>query len=358
MNSARNERPLHKIRIFLKTYYWFSPENLAEEKDKFFKHKTYNPQFRYPKLDLAKLAKFKKILDSMSIPNEKGIKSIIKRKRIEETKQKLQLILARGTSMITKTSTDLYQLKFDEKSISYAKRDASIEARFKPRENLDAKDTAQEIVKYLKQYKIRNWKVNISKNADFYFQILPRNRLIRIGKKLNWDYSDLESALAHEVDGHVIRAQNARAQEDRTFNTNLPFYIKTEEGLACFLGDYCTRRGEISRKHHAIKYLAGRFATTHSFRQTYEYLLAYGFTPELAFQRAFRLKRGFTDTSMSGVFAREAMYYEGMLEVKNFIDQGGDIRKLYAGKVGLADLQKIPVPEKQIVPKRIQKYLN
>ncbi|MCK4824731.1 HD domain-containing protein [bacterium] len=84
MNSARKDKPLHEIRIFLKTYYWFSPENLAEEKYKFFKHKTYNPQFRYPKLNLVKLAKFKKVLDSMNIPNEKDVKSIIKRKKIEE----------------------------------------------------------------------------------------------------------------------------------------------------------------------------------------------------------------------------------------------------------------------------------
>ena len=358
MNSARNDNPLREIRIFLKTYYWFSPENLAEEKYKFFKHKTYNPQFRYPKLNLVKLAKFKKVLDSMNIPNEKGIKSIIKRKKIEETKQKLQLILARGTPMITKNSTDLYQLKFDKGSIAAAKKDASINVRFKQRERHKAKDTVQEIVKYLKKYKIRNWKVSISKNADFYFQILPRNRLIRVGINPNWDYLNMESALAHEIDGHVIRAQNARAQKDKTFNASLPFYIKTEEGLACFLGDYCTSRGEISRKHHAIKYLAGYFAKSHSFFETYDFLLSYGFTPALAFQRAFRLKRGFTDTSMPGVFAREAMYYEGMIEVKNFIDSGGDIRKLYAGKVGLADLQKIPIPEKQIVPKRIQRYLN
>ena len=61
---------------------------------------------------------------------------------------------------------------------------------------------------------------------------------------------------------------------------------------------------------------------------------------------------------MPGCFAREAMYYEGMVEVKNYLDGGGGIRKLYLGKVGLEYVDIVPIPEDQVIPQRIRNYLN
>ena len=56
---------------------------------------------------------------------------------------------------------------------------------------------------------------------------------------------------------------------------------------------------------------------------------------------------------MPGCNAREAMYYEGMLEVKDYLDSGGNIQKLFAGKIGLDDIDQIPIPENQIIPERL-----
>ncbi|MFV1917176.1 MAG: tyrosine/phenylalanine carboxypeptidase domain-containing protein, partial [Patescibacteria group bacterium] len=278
-------------------------------------------------------------------------------KRIEETKLKVKLFLAKESADLSEISQKLYQVYFDKKSLARAMKDAKRNTRFGTQENLDAKDTACAINEYLKKYKIDKWNVRITDKVDFYFQVRPKRKLITISSSINWDYVGLDSALAHEVDGHVIRAINAHAQK-RYFRENFPFYIKTEEGLSCYLSDYLSDGGELTRAHHAIKYLGGLFALAHSFRKTYEFFLNYGFTPDLAFQRTFRLKRGYTDTSQPGCFAREAMYYEGMLEVKDYLEGGGDIRKLYAGKVGLRDLDLVPIPENQVIPKRTEIYLS
>lgn len=329
---SEDKKLLRKIRISLKTFRFLSPTNLITERKKFFKDKSYNPQLSYPELPFDKLKKIEEALERIEPWDALDVASKIYQKKIKETRLKLKLLLARGEAALSEISAKLYQLNFDQKSLEEAIKDASVSLPFEAQENLNARDTARAIAVYLQSYKIDNWKVKESARRDYYFQVRPRIRLISISCGLNWDYNGLDSVLAHEVDGHVIRALNARRQKSPIFRGNLPFYIKTEEGLASYLGAYLSKRGELSRKHQALKYLAGHFAQNHSFRQTYNFLFDHGFTKDLAFQRAFRLKRGFSDTSIPGCFAREAMYYEGMLEVKNYLDEGGDTRKLYAGK--------------------------
>ena len=164
--------------------------------------------------------------------------------------------------------------------------------------------------------------------------------------------------LAHEIDGHVLRYLNAQHQENPEFRSSLPFYIKTEEGLASFLGDYCTPHGELALKQHALKYLAGIQATASSFREVYTFLMDHGFTSDLAFQRTMRLKRGLSDTAQAGCFAKEALYYEGLQEVKSFVDGGGNIHQLFAAKAGLQDIASIPIPTGTLIPRRLKKYLS
>ena len=147
-------------------------------------------------------------------------------------------------------------------------------------------------------------------------------------------------------------------QKKEIFQKPTPFYINTEEGLASFLGDYCSKTSQVARKHHAIKYLGGFLALKGGFFDIYKYFLGNGFSPDLSFQRTFRLKRGFSDTSKAGVFAREAMYYSAMMDVKNYLDGGGNVEKLYSGKIGFEDFDHIEVPEDIIIPQRLQDYLD
>jgi hypothetical protein len=53
---------------------------------------------------------------------------------------------------------------------------------------------------------------------------------------------------------------------------------------------------------------------------------------------------------MPGLYAKEAMYYEGMQEVKAYIDSGGDLQKRFAAKASLEDLKHIPTPENIKIP--------
>jgi hypothetical protein len=350
---------LSEVDAILKTNYWLTPINLMEAREKFLKDPSHNPQIEYPEIPIKLLEeKLHTLLKSKEATAHTNLESwILYRKKQEQELTILQL-LNRGNEDFGMNSCQLYQCTFDQTYIDQAKIDASSPLPFESKETKTSADIVTGITDYLHSYGITDWTVELSEQTDFYFRVKAAQKKLLIGKIFNWDFTDFDAMLAHEIDGHVIRGVNAEQQANPLLKKPLPFYIKTEEGLASFLGDYCSTAAEINLKHHALKYLAGDIARTGSFKDVYEYLLSGGFTPELAFQRTFRLKRGFSDTEIPGCFGKEALYYEGMLQVKQFLDQGGEVEKLYAAKVGLDDLKYIELPDRILYPERLHRYLT
>jgi hypothetical protein len=348
---------LEEVKKFTKASQWFTPLNLEQEREKFLENSKKNPHFTYEEIPIKKAEVFLKQLEQVILDGFEFIEKRIYKRRMEEQKLKLQMMLNRGRSTLSKISLELYQCDFDKKTLREAKKDADLPAKFKSYEDMGTDEIIEGIKKYLKGYKISDWRVERSELTDFYIRIEQSNKRVLVSKSFNWDFNNFDNTLAHEIDGHVLRTVNMKKQKP-PFNKPLPFYIKTEEGLASFLGDYCSTTNEVSRKHHAVKYLAGKLSLEADFLSVYEFFIEKGFTPDLAFQRTFRLKRGFEDTALPGVFAKEAVYYEGMIEVKEYIDSGKDIKELYSAKSGLDDLRYVPLISHAIIPQRIQKYLD
>jgi hypothetical protein len=337
---------------------WMTPLNLSIEREKFLAHPTQNPQFEYPEINIKNLTDIKNQLKLITITDQNPFETWINNRKIEEFSLQIDLIINRGEPEVSDITRKLYNCTFQPNYVAQAKIDSTSQLPFESKEHKTADEVMQGIRDYLKGYGIDDWQLILTDQSDFYFRVKASKKTILINKNFNWDFGDFDSMLAHEIDGHVIRGINASNQANALLRRPLPFYIKTEEGLASFLGDYCSTTSEITLKHHALKYLAGHLALSSSFKEIFEFLCDQGFTPALAFQRTFRLKRGFADSSIPGCFAKEAMYYEGMLEVKKYLDEGGDIKKLYSGKVGLADLEFIEIPEDIIIPQRIVDYLD
>ena len=268
-----------------------------------------------------------------------------------------ELLLHRDTEKITEVSTELFQGSFSEKFQSLAVIDAKFPQPFGAIETLTGEETVVKVREYLAtEYGQNDWDISASDQGDFYVRVKAPQKKILINTRINWDFTDMDGVLAHEIDGHILRYMNSQHQSQSFLQTALPFYIKTEEGVASFLVDYCSKNGKLTLKHHALKYLAGIHAKTHSFREVFNFLVESGFTESLAFQRTFRLKRGLSDTSGAGCFAKEALYYEGLIEVKEYIDSGKDLKKLFSGKFGLNDLDSLPEPTQVLLPKRFSSY--
>jgi hypothetical protein len=335
-----------------------TPQNLSTEREKFFLQKKYNPQFIYPEISVDAIEKAASQLNEVEF-SPTNLEEKILQQKIEELKLEAELLLALNSENITEITKKLFRGSFSEEFQQLAKQDAEYTGTFDSLENLTGEQTVEKVQKYLlSEYDQKDWEVLASDQGDFYVRVKAPQKKILINSHINWDFTDLDGVLAHEVDGHVIRYLNSQKQELPFLKRTLPFYIKTEEGLASFLGDYCSKNGKLTLKHHALKYLAGIHAATTSFYEVFEFLMANGFTESLAFQRTFRLKRGLSDTSQPGCFAKEAIYYEGMIEVKKYLDEGGSAEKLFSGKFGLADLAEVPSSENVLLPKRLKAYLS
>ncbi len=356
MNSVNEiSQLISKVKNFLHTSQWFMPLNYDEQKELFLLNKISNPLFVYPEIPKQELQVLLDKLEHMAkVQSDNELEQYYLARVVEELKCKLNMSLYRGSEQYFTAVQALYPCTFEDIYLVMAEKDSQNEPTPINRDITNADDIVNIIYRYLlDEYQISDWTVEKSSRTDFAVKIQPRFKKIYIS--INFAEYHPEATIAHEIDGHLVRAINMHTQSGY-LGRQFPFYLKTEEGLASFLEDYCSENGPYSRKKHAAKYLAGRLAKTEGFRLVYEMLITYGLSKKLAFRRAFRLKRGISDTSKPGLFTKEAMYYEGMLEVKKYVDEGRDVNKLFAGKIGLQDIDKITEYKKPIIPKRLQRY--
>jgi len=353
---------LAELATLLNQSKWLAPTNYHDEMRAFLSKDKKNPEFVYPEFPTAELneliSQLEKEPSPTALSTNSTVAEIIRSRRQKELLLLSQLHLAENNETFTKISIELFGLAFLEAYLDSSKEDIDLPFSFASQENTSAEEARTTFLQTLEKYGLEGWTIQIVDTPDFRMRVKSNQKLMLINQETNWEFSDLDGTIAHEIEGHILRAANAHRQKDQLFQKPLPFYIKTEEGLASFLADYCSTSAELNRKYHSLKYYAGYLSLTSDFRTIFELFTSYGFTPENAFQRTFRLKRGLKNLEKPGLFAKEAVYYQGMLEVKKFLDEGGDVHKLYAGKVGLADLHYSPIPENQIIPERLLNYLK
>jgi uncharacterized protein (TIGR02421 family) len=113
-------------------------------------------------------------------------------------------------------------------------------------------------------------------------------------------------------------------------------YDQIQEGLAV-LSEFLVGELNINR----LKLLAARVLAVDSvihgadFIETYNMLCDdFGFRSKTAFNVTVRVHRG-------GGFTKDAIYLKGLIELLNFIKNGGDLFHLYPGKFALAHLPYI-----------------
>src|SRR5690606_15024114 len=105
--------------------------------------------------------------------------------------------------------------------------------------------------------------------------------------------------------------------------------------------------------------LALAYGLEHSFADLRRYLeeeLGYG--AEKAITQAFAIKRGLAHTADEGGFAKSLVYFRGERMIADFVAQGGDIRRLYVGKVTLPDLTIIEQIPDLIAPLLLPSFLR
>ncbi|MBI5793648.1 DUF1704 domain-containing protein, partial [Candidatus Uhrbacteria bacterium] len=153
----------------------------------------------------------------------------------------------------------------------------------------------------------------------------------------------IDSLIAHEIETHVLTAENGSHQPFELFRRGFAHYLDTQEGLAIF------NQNRILSPHHEKRFgpprsvLAVAYVLEHSFAGTRKYLTEeLGYEAEKALTKTIDCKRGLSDTSEPGGFTKGLVYFRGLRAIEAFVADGGDLRKLYVGKVALEDIDVVP----------------
>jgi hypothetical protein len=279
-------------------------------------------------------------------------------KKRREIINKIALLDYRGfPEEFTSASIDLYDkpdndtvkevLEYlDETSISYSQQKGTI----------TAEEAKKSLDKVFVDYGLDNWSVKIKEDmvSD---AIAGKNNRLFIRKGALFTESRIENLIIHEIETHILTAENGKSQNFELFKRGLANYLETQEGLAIY--------NILTQKHEEAKNLylsvslvyAVDLAMRHSFVEIFEKMLDVKIPPERAWRNALKVKRGLEDTSEPGGFTKDFLYYKGYKEVKNFAENAGNIKDLYRGKFNLKDLDTVLAIPDIKEPKYLPKWL-
>jgi len=69
-----------------------------------------------------------------------------------------------------------------------------------------------------------------------------------------------------------------------------------------------------------------------------------------------KVKRGLEDTKNAGAFTKDLLYFKGKRMIEKFIENGGDLRRLYIGKIDLPSLEEIEELSFLVSPKFVPTF--
>ena len=199
---------------------------------------------------------------------------------------------------------------------------------------------AEMLIAYLEdalhQRGIQDWRILRDSVMSARVLVDGAKRVLRVNPLARFRRTDLDRLVAHEIDVHVLRSVNGQRQELRCFETGLPGSLSTEEGLAMVAEERTgtDTPGVLARQVEVLH--AIQKARKLGFRDLFEELeLRVG--TGLAWGICLRIKRGLNRPDLPGVYAKDSVYLRGRMRVNTWLTDGGNLRHLYVGKVGIDD---------------------
>jgi hypothetical protein len=307
-----------------------TPINLEEEKEKFFKSKTYCPQLKYS-------------WDHDAIKKSfKGIRKI--------SSNFFDSILNHQPERISQTASEFFESHIDNNILTYAKK---ILTNQKPEKNHNVQKLSTVLRKFEDAFLFFeiDYQLTVQKKEGFNFRPAHHKRRLLISHKANFQYLPLEGSVKHEL-VHVIRYLNG-------LHNKIKYrwrYLPTEEGLACYIQDYHTKNGSVSLYQHAAEYVATDISLKGSMRDVYNFFRDSGFDEQFAWSRGIRHKFGFQDTSKPGDIMKPSMYFFNEQKIK--LLSKDEILRLFVGKVSFKDLTKYPNYKGAFTEKKVREFFE
>ncbi len=191
---------------------------------------------------------------------------------------------------------------------------------------------------FLKLHQLEN-RFKVSFSHSYLSRASISTTTLKMRLPLDFRRDGLFSTLYHEVGTHALRRLNY--EEQPWFKKKAQFgfqpYLVTEEGLASLHG-LLPQSYQVAHVA-ALRYLAVDWAQSGSFLDVWHKLGRYIQDPGRRWVIAVRQKRGLEDTSQPGGFTKDAVYFQGMLDVWRWLSNNDfNPSLLYWGKLSLEDL--------------------
>ena len=328
----------------IKLLSYLNPQNLETQKQLFFEHKTYQPQFQYRDLKIN-TSDLRNELRKIPIVNHELFP--LYKKKIQELNHRLDLLDSIDSVRLGDFSKKVFggvSRTLYQEALKFVKHNEE-KHKIDPSEEFDLKKSIEILEEFLKKHNLGHWKLKILEDAVVDIQVTKKDTIL-LKKGAKFQENRLKALLVHEIGTHVFRYENGKRQPLELLARGTAGYLKTEEGLAVWNQNQL--KLALGEKYLTPAYLiiAIYMAGKMGFVDLYHYLLStFKITEELAWKLCVKTKRGLKNTEIRTTFTKDAIYFAGNKEVERFVKNGGTIEELYTGKIGIADLsiiKKIP----------------
>ncbi len=317
-----------------------TPVNL-EEQWKIFKENNYKvePELQY-RLCPVNPPDLKKQLYSIPVEKiEDPILYFLFSEKREEIDTQLTMLSERGSYKFLLNGIRLYG-KIDQELVNQAENIfKNIKVEEREERNVDSKQfykLAKEEIKFYKR-QFSKLKSRVEIRDDIVSRAMVSSGNLLINKYAKFSETEAKAVLNHEIGTHILTYFNGMSQKFRMLHTGLAGYDELQEGLAV-LAEYLS--GSLTKTR--LRILAGRVIAADciskgaDFIETFEKLNKnFNLQDRIAFDITARIFRG-------GGLIKDAIYLRGLINLIQYIKDGGDLEILYVGKIGL---QHVPLIE-------------
>lgn len=340
---------------------YLNPINLHEENNNFLKNfregKEYNPKYVYQPYEDIDFERLKKQISRFKLSNS-PIENIFK-KYLVFLNNVISLYQNRSNpSNFTKYSINAFGFpdkRLIEKAYTFLTMTMPLDIEIEEIKRYNAHDLATELKNRINKYGFA-WKLIVLNSSTTKVTVDTEARVIYLNGSLKYSELDLERLKVHEVDTHVIRAENGRIQPFKIFSTGLANSLSTEEGLAVNSEEKNNVLDKKILRLYAGRVIAVSLSIKKSFYDIFTELRNY-FSEQDTLYITQRTKKGFCSTSEYGGFTKDYVYFDGYYKVKEFLNLNNDPKILFVGSVGLEDIPDIKnllktnvIDEPKIVP--------
>ncbi len=351
---------VHTLSKRLNLSSFLKPDNYFQELDRFIEYPTgYNPVFEYHFPDDEKTVKLSKEIEQLeqeweALKKNGHIIADLYIEKIWELRHKLLLlnsyknedferILSLNKVLFWETNEALLESAKEKVGLIHTLSSEKINEMLG--RVLTLEEVTAAIYEYFDAQNIKKIPISIEAgNLSRMSVSYGKSVKIHVAKNSVIRENEIPAILSHEIGTHFRRYLSGKQTGLKLFEYGTGYYLSDEEWLAIYRSFEHLPEG-YEKNAMYLKYYLLSLSDTLSFSETVELLrtLSPGKMLDSIFSDAVRLKRGTIHTGVRWIpgttYQKDKIYLDGYARIKNWLESGGDMEKLFYGKIKIADLK-------------------